>query len=282
MTSLKNTSKATACAAVSAYKPEQSWLLFHDEQLIVKGSDGNFTLPQTKDLIGLTGFDTPQSLTALDGQTYYTASANPQALPEDFHWKTLRQLAVNPAHPITQAAYHIYHITHWLKKNKFCSCCAAPLTPSPTELALVCPACKNIVYPRISPAIIVAVKKDNKILLAQGSRFKTPMFSTLAGFVEAGETIEDCVRREIREEVGIEVKNIRYVSSQPWPFPDSLMLGFTAEWASGEIQIDNEEILSANWFDADHLPLIPTPGSIARQLIDSFVAEQNGKINQSR
>jgi NAD+ diphosphatase len=126
-------------------------------------------------------------------------------------------------------------------------------------------------YPRLSPAIIVAVLKNKQVLLARNKRFKLPFYSVLAGFVEPGETIEECVQREIREEVGITVKNIRYFGSQPWPFPNSLMIAFVADYADGEITIDGSEIIDAAWFSKDDLPQIPPTISIARQLIDWFV-----------
>jgi NAD+ diphosphatase len=118
---------------------------------------------------------------------------------------------------------------------------------------------------------MVAVIKDDKILLARSNRFATGWYSVIAGFVEPGEALEDCVKRELKEEVGIEVTNIQYFGSQPWPFPDSLMIAFTARWSKGIITIDNEEIIDANWYSANNLPNLPGKVSIARQLIDWFV-----------
>jgi NAD+ diphosphatase len=142
------------------------------------------------------------------------------------------------------------------------------------EYAVICPACKLVRYPIVSPAIIVAVIKDRTLLLARSPRFPKGRFSVLAGFVEPGETLEQCVQREIREEVRLEVKNIRYFGSQAWPFPNSLMIGFTAEHAGGDIVIDNREIIDAAWFSASALPDIPQPPTIARRLIDWFIQTQ--------
>jgi NAD+ diphosphatase len=125
-------------------------------------------------------------------------------------------------------------------------------------------------YPRLSPAIIVAVCRDDRLLLAQNKRFRSGYYSVLAGFVEPGETLEECVKREVFEEVNIRVKNIRYFGSQPWPFPNSLMVGFTAEYAGGEIDENKSEIVEADWFTADNLPRIPPQITIARWLIDWF------------
>jgi NAD+ diphosphatase len=139
------------------------------------------------------------------------------------------------------------------------------------ELAMECTACGQLSYPRISPAVIVAILRDEKILLARANRFPSGFYSVLAGFVEPGETLEQCAKREVREETGIEVKNLRYFSSQPWPFPHSLMVAFTAEYAAGEIRIDPSEIADAGWYSADALPLIPDPITVARKLIDWYV-----------
>jgi NAD+ diphosphatase len=138
-------------------------------------------------------------------------------------------------------------------------------------IAKECPCCELLIFPRISPAVIVLVERENRVLLARVKRFTSELYSVLAGFVEPGETLEEAVQREIEEEVGIRVKNIRYFGSQPWPFPDSLMIGFTAEYDSGEIEIDETEIVDAGWFDPEKLPTIPGKISIARELIDWFV-----------
>ena len=134
-----------------------------------------------------------------------------------------------------------------------------------------CSECSRLEFPRISPAIIVLIEKGDALLLARSARFAGQFFSVLAGFVEPGESLEAAVYREVMEEIGISVKNIRYFGSQPWPFPDSLMIGFTAQYESGEIRIDGEEIVEAGWYQAGNLPKIPGKLSIARQLIDWFI-----------
>jgi NAD+ diphosphatase len=130
-------------------------------------------------------------------------------------------------------------------------------------------------FPRLAPAIIVLVERDDgRALLARGAAFPIPMYSCLAGFVEPGETMEQAVHREVHEEVGIEVEDVRYQASQPWPFPHSLMLGFTASWAGGDIACDPLEILEADWYTRDALPPIPPGMSIARRLIDAWVDQR--------
>ncbi|HVV85017.1 MAG TPA: NAD(+) diphosphatase, partial [Kofleriaceae bacterium] len=139
------------------------------------------------------------------------------------------------------------------------------------ERARTCTACKFASYPRLSPAVIVLVERDGRCLLARNARTRSPFHSTLAGFVEVGETLEACVAREVREEAGIELADVRYFGSQPWPFTGSLMIGFTARWASGDLVEDPAEIMDAGWFAPDALPAVPPPLSIARALIDDFV-----------
>lgn len=157
--------------------------------------------------------------------------------------------------------------------HAFCGRCATPTVPEPKERARRCPSCGLVTYPRISPAVIVLVRRGREALLAHSGRFALPVFSTLAGFVEVGESLEDTVAREIREEVGIEVRELRYLGSQPWPFPHSLMVGYFAEYAGGDIRVDGQEILEARWFAPEALPMIPPPLSIARRLIDAWVSE---------
>jgi NAD+ diphosphatase len=144
---------------------------------------------------------------------------------------------------------------------------------SAKERARECPACSFVTYPPVSPAIIVAVRRGNRLLLGRSPHFPKGRYSVLAGFVEPGESLEEAVAREIFEEVHIAVKDIRYVASQPWPFPHSLMVGFTALWESGEIRIDEKEIEDARWFSPEDLPDLPPPSSISRRLIDAFLLE---------
>ncbi|MBP8625232.1 MAG: NAD(+) diphosphatase [Syntrophorhabdaceae bacterium] len=162
-------------------------------------------------------------------------------------------------------------IINWDRTDVFCSRCGSRVKDKDRVRAKECPECGLVVFPRISPAIIVLIEKEKKILLAKSVRFKEDIYSILAGFVEPGETLEDAVEREVKEEVGIKVKDIRYFGSQPWPFPDSLMIGFVARYKSGRISIDKEEIVDARWFSPDNLPNIPGNISIARRMIDWFL-----------
>ena len=166
---------------------------------------------------------------------------------------------------------YMYHLYSWLKDNKHCGRCGNKIFLSKNELSLTCNKCKKSVYPSVYPAIIVAIVKDNKILLASSPRFNSKFYSVLAGFVNPGESLEECIRREVKEEVNIDIKNIQYFDSQAWPFSQSLMIGFTAEYVAGELKPDGIEILDANWFEVEKLPSIPGSISIARSLIDWFI-----------
>ncbi len=158
-------------------------------------------------------------------------------------------------------------VTEYIQTHRFCGRCGARMQAVDWELAMHCHSCQHRCYPRISPCIIVAIRKGREILLARGKHHPPGRFSVLAGFVEAGEMLEQTLAREVMEEVGVEIQNPKYVASQSWPFPNSLMVGFTAEWKSGEIQLDPFELEEGNWFDIDKLPEIPLPGSIAYKLI---------------
>ncbi|MDR2807617.1 MAG: NAD(+) diphosphatase [Spirochaetaceae bacterium] len=164
-----------------------------------------------------------------------------------------------------------YHIMQWRRQSQFCGCCSGRNEDSPDEIARICPACGRIEYPRISPAVIVRITNNaGQILLAHNSNFSPGVYSLIAGFVSPGENLETTVIREIKEEINITVKNIRYYASQPWPFPNSLMIGFTARYASGTIKPDGIEIEDAGWFSRAALPILPSPGSLSRRLIDTW------------
>ena len=155
----------------------------------------------------------------------------------------------------------------WRESTRFCPTCGQPLQLHAVENALECPACGRLLFPRVEPCIIVLVTRGEELLLLRNIKDTRGVYACLAGFVEIGETLEQAVRREIREEAGLEVENIRYVGSQGWPFPDQLMAAFYADYKSGEICIQESEIADARWFRRDALPPLPKPGSIARRLI---------------
>jgi len=161
----------------------------------------------------------------------------------------------------------------WQANHRFCGKCGTPTAMKSGELAMQCPACGLLAYPRISPAVMVLVRNGDKLLLGRSPHFKPGVFSALAGFVEPGETLEECAAREVREEVGIEIANLRYFHSQPWPFPNSLMVAFFADYAGGTITPDPNEIEAAGWFSPNALPILPEPISISRRLIEAALRE---------
>ncbi|WP_353613590.1 NAD(+) diphosphatase [Mangrovibacter phragmitis] len=163
-------------------------------------------------------------------------------------------------------------LAEFYRSHKYCGYCGAEMYPSKTEWAMLCSHCHERYYPQIAPCIIVAIRRDDHILLARHNRHKNGVYTVLAGFVEVGETLEQAVAREVMEESSIRVKNLRYISSQPWPFPQSLMMAYMADYHSGDIKIDPSELLDANWYRYDQLPLLPPPGTIARRLIEDTVA----------
>jgi len=163
-------------------------------------------------------------------------------------------------------------IVEWDRTHRFCGACATPTEPVAGERARACPRCGLVQFPRLAPAIIVAIERGDEILLGRGHGFPPGIYSVIAGFVEPGESVEDAVRREVREETGVEVEDVRYFASQPWPYPHSLMLGFQARWRSGELRIDANELEDAAWFHRDDMPtLFPGNVSIAQWLIHDFL-----------
>ncbi|HMC41274.1 MAG TPA: NAD(+) diphosphatase [Acidimicrobiales bacterium] len=171
------------------------------------------------------------------------------------------------------AAGRAVQLIEWDRNHRFCGRCGIPTRAEHRERARRCPSCDLTAFPRLAPAIITLVERDDgRVLLARNANWPTAMYSCLAGFVEPGESVEAAVGREVLEEVGVEVGALRYFGSQPWPFPHSLMLGFHARYVGGDIRVDGEEIAEARWFGRDDLPQIPGRISIARRLIDDWIA----------
>ena len=253
---------------------EDLWFVYHlDNLLVTKGSDG-YHVPCRRDLADFKAIlIRKQFIGYLDETPCYAAEIPAESsVSGDFSLKSLRELFFGKLdEELVWIAGQANQLVDWNRSHQFCGKCGRQTEDGHDERAKVCPRCRLINYPRVSPAVIVAVIKKDKILLANNMRFKSKYYSVLAGFVEPGETLEECVAREIREEVGIAVTNIRYFASQPWPFPNSLMVAFLADYAGGEIKTDKTEIRDAGWFTADNLPHIPPRITIARQLIDWFL-----------
>jgi NAD+ diphosphatase len=255
---------------------EAWWFAFRDSCLLVHIEDHAATIPFTADLKTMKLEPVRQQYLGLwNGRHCYTAElSNGTEPPDGWTFQGLRRLFGLLSEELFWTAGRAIQIVAWDRDHQFCGRCAAPTETIPTERAKKCPNCGLHSYPRLSPAIIVLIERDNKILLARSHRHPPDRFSVLAGFVEPGETLEEATAREIYEEVGIRVKNIRYFGSQPWPFPNSLMIAFTCEYAGGDIVLEEAEMAEAAWFTADALPKIPPKISISRTLIDWFVDKQ--------
>jgi NAD+ diphosphatase len=248
------------------------WFLYQDEKLVVRVNGDTVMIPGNADLkqVDLKPVH-HQYLGTLDGCPCIAAELTPDIrIPVGWEARGLREWFGALEEEYIWVAGRANQLVDWNQSHRYCGRCGVPTEDKQDERAKLCPRCGLINYPRLSPAIIVAVRKDDRLLLAHNKRFRTGYYSVLAGFVEPGETLEECVKREIFEEVNIHVKNIRYFGSQPWPFPNSLMVGFTAEYAGGELDVNKSEIVEAAWFTADKLPRIPPKITIARWLIDWF------------
>lgn len=188
------------------------------------------------------------------------------------HMMSVRQL-LDQDKALFQLVGRAIQLEDFYRSHKFCGYCGHEMHLSDREWACLCRNCRQRYYPQIAPCIIVAIRRDDKILLAQHNRHRGGIYTVLAGFVEVGETLEQTVEREVMEESNIEVTNIRYVASQPWPFPHSLMMAYMADYRGGDLKIDEKELIDAAWFRYDQLPLqLPPPGTIARRLIEDTVA----------
>lgn len=251
------------------------WFIFRGSDILLFSDGTDSPIPFLAD-IGSLSISPSRShfLGYLDDQPTYAVELDPgAAAPGGLEFQGLRALHGRVEDDLFALAGRAAQILEWDRTHRFCGRCGTPTANSETERAKVCSACGYTAFPRLSPAIIVLVERGNEALLARGPQFVPGRYAVIAGFVEPGESLEGAVRREIAEEVGIEVNEIRYFGSQPWPFPHQLMIGFTAQYAGGEIQIDGTEIVDAQWFRADNLPGVPQRLSISRWLIDAYAAK---------
>ena len=251
--------------------PRSAWLAVRGAEIVV-AANGSGLLEI--DVLAATGIDLSGGhyLGELDGADCWAIALPEEVeLPPGAMLSGLRPLLARADDELFGIAGRALQIVGWDETHRFCGRCGSATEQLVGERAKRCPQCGYLAYPRVSPAVIMRVTRGEEILLARGRRFPQPIYSTLAGFVDPGESLEECVVREVREEAGIEIRELAYFGSQPWPFPHSLMVGFTAEHASGELAIDQEELADGGWFRRDALPLLPPHGSIARRLIDDFL-----------
>lgn len=248
----------------------------HGGKSLLGDSSIGYRLPTMGDVRGnLDAYNVLLTCGRLDGRPVYgiELSSEPDGseLPEKYVFQSARCVFLQGNMDLIAAVCRARELVLWRNSHRYCGRCTRALHFSERDLALVC-GCGTRYYPQIAPAVIVAVSRNEgqELLLAHNGRFEDGIYSLLAGFVEAGETLEQAIAREIREESGIEVKNIQYLCSQPWPFPNSLMLAFSAEYAGGEAKPDGVELTDLGWFTKDSLPTLPGGGSVARQVIGRF------------
>jgi len=254
------------------------WFAFREEQLLVRDEEpvGVPSAVSVEDLGLSVTFE--QEIGVLDGRHCFAVELLADAeAPGGMVFRDLRGLWGVDDEAFFRVAGRAKQIVEWNRTHRFCGRDGIETVQVPMELAKKCPRCGTVFYPRLSPAAIVLVSRGDEILMARSPGFPSGMYSVLAGFVEPGESIEETIKREICEEVGVEVENIRYFGSQPWPFPNSLMIGFIVDYAGGELRIDPSEIEDAGWYKIDDLPQLPPRVSIARAMIDEFVAERRGR-----
>ncbi len=248
------------------------WFIFRGNRLLLEVHDGGLHVPCLDHIDGLgIAAGAQHYLGRFDGRACHAVDMTNDALPDGLELKDLRQIYGAIDDDLFVLTGRAVQIAAWDRTHRYCGRCGAPTEAKTNERAMVCTQCGLMNFPRLFPAVIVLVEREHEILLARSPHFAAGMYSVLAGFVEPGETLEETVVREIKEEVGIDVADVRYVASQSWPFPNSLMLGFTATYAGGEMVIDPTEIEAAGWFTPDTMPPIPGCISIARRLIDLYL-----------
>ena len=246
---------------------------FHDAKLLVGGADDAPVIPESSAVEEMGIGVSRHYLGELNGTACVAVLlADDTPEPDGWRYAGLRSLFFRLPDALLAIAARAFQIVEWDRTHRYCGRCGTPTRDKNGERAKECPACGYVAYPRVTPAMMVLVTRGRELLLARSPRFPPGTFSALAGFVEPGETIEDCIRREVREEVGIEVDDIRYFASQSWAFPHSLMIAYTAEYAGGELKPDETEIAEARWFAWNEVPNLPPSISISRRLIDATVA----------
>ncbi len=250
------------------------WFAFRGDRLLIRASKRGVELAGWEHLVELgASREAAHYLGRLGGAHCFTLELAAETLPDGLTFEGLRPLYGRLPEQVFALAGRAVQIVEWDRTHRYCGRCGEPTVNAEGERAKRCPRCDLLSFPRLSPAVIMRVTRADEILLARCRRFAGRMYSVLAGFVEPGEALEETVVREVREEAAIEVRNLRYFGSQPWPFPHSLMIGFTCDYAGGELRADPEELVDAGWFTRDRLPELPSRMSIARRLIDAWLAD---------
>jgi NAD+ diphosphatase len=257
------------------------WFVFQASKLLVFEDNAKLVVPETSDLsrLGLSPVRQHYLGQLLDQPCYCVDVAQDATTPEGASLLGLREVFGRVSDDHFALAGRAVQILNWDRSHQYCGACATPTKLKEHERARECPSCGLVSYPRLAPAVMALVRREQRLLLARSPHFPPGMYSALAGFVDPGETLEQTITREVQEEVGLRVTNVKYFASQPWPFPHSLMIAFTADYLAGEITPDPSEIEDAQWFDLDCLPKLPSKVSISRRLIDSVVTEMQEQLS---
>ncbi len=250
------------------YQVGDQFVLFYSGEIIVRDDQFIWSMDEVSSLFPHV---LHQVLIQRDSGLVAIDLAEDAPLPESASQVSLRSLLFNSEDALLTAG-KANQVLDWYRAHRFCGYCGAQTSHGENELVVVCERCQHHFFPRINPCVIVLVTRGEQILLARSARYRTGFYSCLAGFIEVGESAEDTVHREVKEESGLEIENVRYFKSQSWPFPSQLMLGYYADYKSGEIVPEPGEIEEADWFSVDKLPKTPSGKiSVAGQLIDNFV-----------
>ena len=254
------------------FAPATLAFAFRGDKLLVGGATDAPVVPQLAVTQQFAPAEAVHYLGELDGTSCVAVALGDDAPePEGWHYAGLRSLFFKLPEALIAIAQRAFQVVEWERTHRYCGRCGTPTREKDNERAKECPRCGYTAFPRVTPAMMVLVTRGRELLLARSPRFPPGMYSALAGFVEPGETIEDCIHREVREEVGIEITDIRYFASQSWAFPHSLMIAYTAEYAGGELRPDQAEISDARWFAWDAVPNLPPSISISRRLIAATI-----------
>ena len=264
--------------AVPPERAEIAWFAYRGGDLLVRDPGGRqpveVPVAATLEALGVRPVRV-QPIGQLDGRPCCAAELAADAdAPEGHAYFSLRRLYGRVDEEIFEAAGMAFQVQYWDRTHQFCGTCGGPLELRKDERAKRCEPCEHDYFPKVTPATIVLVDDGPRVLMTRQARFPAGMYGLVAGFVEPGEGLEACVAREVLEETGLEVADVAYFGSQPWPFPHQIMIGFTARYAGGELRVDTTELEDARWFHRDAMPMLPPPISIARQLVDAWLGRE--------
>ena len=258
--------------------PHYAWFVFYNNQILIAHNSDNCHIPYGElPPVNVPVGSTIHTIGTINGHTAKAYSIHSPVIEETNAAYTMKDLRASfdvlPEDEYNMAG-KAFQILNWDKNSRYCPMCGVP-TVQVSPIAKRCPECRQEIYPRISPAVIVLIKKEDSILLVHARNFRGTFKGLVAGFLEPGETLEECVYREVMEETGLHIKNLKYFGSQPWPYPGGIMVGYTAEYESGNIKLQDKELSTGAFYRRDNLPELPKKLSIARKLIDAWL---EGKV----